>query len=75
GGAERALSVRAGLEALAARPSPPARGRIHDTNVQKPATLETGVEVSVPLFINTGDKVKIDTETGAYLERTAIGNG
>ena len=45
------------------------------TNVMKPATLETGVEVSVPLFINTGDKVKIDTESGAYLERTAIGNG
>lgn len=45
------------------------------TNVMKPATLETGVEVSVPLFINTGDKVKIDTATSAYLERTAIGNG
>lgn len=45
------------------------------TNVTKPATLETGVEVSVPLFINTGDKIKIDTATGAYLERTAIGNG
>ncbi len=45
------------------------------TNVQKPARLETGVEVSVPLFINIGDRVKIDTETGAYLERTAIGNG
>jgi len=45
------------------------------TNVMKPATLETGIEVSVPLFINTGDKVKVDTETGAYLERTAIGNG
>ena len=41
----------------------------------KPATLETGVEVSVPLFINTGDKVKIDTASGSYLERTAIGNG
>ena len=45
------------------------------TNVMKPATLETGVEVSVPLFINTGDKVKIDTASGSYLERTAIGNG
>ena len=45
------------------------------TNVMKPATLETGVEVSVPLFINVGDKVKLDTETGAYIERTAIGNG
>ncbi len=39
------------------------------TNVLKPATLETGAEVKVPLFINQGDKVKIDTRTGEYLER------
>ena len=40
------------------------------TNTQKPATLETGAEVRVPLFINIGDKVKIDTSTGEYLGRT-----
>ncbi len=39
------------------------------TNATKPATLETGATVNVPLFINEGDKVKIDTEKGAYLER------
>ena len=39
------------------------------TNVTKPATLETGAEVRVPLFINPGDKIKIDTRTGEYLER------
>ncbi|MEG2571330.1 MAG: elongation factor P, partial [Clostridia bacterium] len=39
------------------------------TNVQKPATVETGAEVRVPLFIDIGDKVKIDTRTGEYLER------
>ena len=39
------------------------------TNVTKPATLETGAEVKVPLFINEGDKIKIDTRTGEYLER------
>ena len=39
------------------------------TNVTKPATLETGAEVKVPLFINPGDKIKIDTRTGEYLER------
>ncbi len=39
------------------------------TNVTKPATLETGAEIKVPLFINPGDKVKIDTRTGEYLER------
>ena len=39
------------------------------TNATKPATLETGAIVNVPLFINEGDKVKIDTEKGQYLER------
>ena len=45
------------------------------TNVTKPATVETGASVNVPLFINTGDRIKVDTETGKYLERTAIGGG
>ena len=35
----------------------------------KPATLETGITVNVPLFINTGDVLKVDTRTGQYLER------
>ncbi|MGD1845296.1 MAG: elongation factor P [Salibacteraceae bacterium] len=39
------------------------------TNTLKPATLETGAEVRVPLFINTGDKIKVDTRNGAYSER------
>ena len=39
------------------------------TNVTKPATVETGAEIKVPLFINEGDKIKIDTRTGEYLER------
>ncbi|MEO7176561.1 MAG: elongation factor P [Saprospiraceae bacterium] len=39
------------------------------TNALKPATVETGAEIRVPLFINQGDLVKIDTETGSYLER------
>ena len=40
------------------------------TNVTKPATLETGAEVKVPLFINTGDKIQIDTRTGEYIGRS-----
>ena len=40
------------------------------TNTLKPATLETDAEVRVPLFINIGDKIKIDTRTGDYLGRT-----
>ena len=39
------------------------------TNATKPATLETGAEIKVPLFINPGDKIKIDTRSGEYLER------
>ena len=39
------------------------------TNTLKPATVETGAEVRVPLFINVGEKVKIDTRDGSYLER------
>jgi len=35
----------------------------------KPATLETGLVVQVPLFLNTGERVKVDTRTGQYLER------
>ncbi len=35
----------------------------------KPATMETGLVVQVPLFVNSGDKIKIDTRTGSYLER------
>jgi elongation factor P len=39
------------------------------TNATKPATMETGAIVNVPLFINEGDKVKIDTAKGVYQER------
>ena len=39
------------------------------TNATKRATVETGASVNVPLFINEGDSIKIDTEKGAYMER------
>ena len=39
------------------------------TNVTKPATVETGAEIKVPLFINEGEKIQIDTRTGEYLGR------
>ncbi len=39
------------------------------TNATKPATVETGAKINVPLFINEGDKIKIDTSKGSYLER------
>ena len=39
------------------------------TNATKPATLETGATINVPLFVNTGDVIRIDTRTGEYMER------
>ncbi|HIX23544.1 MAG TPA: elongation factor P [Candidatus Lachnoclostridium avicola] len=39
------------------------------TGATKPATLETGATINVPLFVNVGDKLKIDTRTGEYLSR------
>ncbi|MEE1153867.1 MAG: elongation factor P [Acutalibacteraceae bacterium] len=39
------------------------------TNVTKPATLETGAEIKVPIFINEGDTIQIDTRTGEYMSR------
>ena len=39
------------------------------TGATKPATVETGAQVNVPLFVSTGDKIKIDTRTGEYLSR------
>ncbi len=41
------------------------------TGGTKPATLETGLVVQVPLFVNTGDKIRVKTDTGTYVERVA----
>ncbi len=56
------------VELLVTATEPGVRGDTA-TNVTKPATLETGVEVRVPIFINEGDVIKIDTRTGEYMER------
>ena len=39
------------------------------SNVMKPATVETGAEIKVPLFIDAGDTIKVDTRSGEYVER------
>jgi elongation factor P len=49
--------------------TPPAMKSATVTNELKPATMETGVIVRVPNFINTGDVIRVDTETGGYLSR------
>ena len=69
---DRAISVEAPkhVELGVTYCEPAARGNTA-TNVQKPATLETGAEITVPSFINIGDVVKVDTRTGEYIERAS----
>jgi elongation factor P len=54
---------------LAVTETPPALAGATATNQYKEATLETGLKVSVPPFIKEGEKIRIDTRTGEYLER------
>ena len=56
------------VELVVTHTEPGAKGNTA-TNVMKPATLETGAVIKVPLFINVGDVLKIDTRTGEYLSR------
>lgn len=58
------------VELVVSYTEPAARGNTA-TNVHKPAKLETGAEVNVPAFINIGDVVKINTQTGEYVERVS----
>ena len=48
---------------------PGVKGFIASTNALKPATVETGATIKVPLFINTGEKIRVDTRTREYYER------
>ena len=54
--------------------TPPGLKTATVTNALKPATTETGLVVQVPNFINTGDVIRVDTETGAYLQRGSKGD-
>ena len=60
------------VEMVIAETEPGARGDTA-TNVMKPAKLENGYELQVPIFINEGDTIRIDTRTGAYSDRVAKG--
>ena len=62
------VQLPSAVELAVAETDPGVRG---DTvsNVTKPAKLETGAVVQVPLFVNAGDRIKVDTRTGEYLER------
>jgi len=64
-----AIELPTAVEMEVTYTEPGERGDTAKTNVRKPATVETGLEVQVPLFINEGDIIKIDTRDGSYLER------
>lgn len=58
------------VELLVSQTDPGVQGD-RSTGGTKPATLETGAEIQVPLFINTGDKLKVDSRDGSYLGRVS----
>jgi elongation factor P len=60
------------IDLVVAEAEPGVRGD-STTNLMKGAVLETGAKVQVPLFVNAGDTVRIDTRTGKYLERISKG--
>jgi elongation factor P len=62
------VDLPAAAELTVAHTDPGLQGD-RSTGGTKPATLETGAEIKVPLFITTGEKVKVDTRTGEYLGR------
>lgn len=67
-----AVNLPSFVEKKIAETEPGARGDTA-TNVLKAAKLDNGFEIGVPLFINVGDTIKIDTRTGKYFERVARG--
>ncbi|MGA1121901.1 MAG: elongation factor P [Ilumatobacteraceae bacterium] len=63
-----AVEIPASVELTIAQTEPGIQGdRV--SGARKPATLQTGMVIQVPLFINTGDRVKVDTRTGDYVTR------
>lgn len=57
------------MELVITETAPGARGDTASGRVLKPATLETGGEIQVPIFVNGGEKIKVDTRTGEYVSR------
>ena len=63
------LQLTASVELEVTHTEPGVRGDTASGGGNKPATLETGATVNVPLFVNIGDKVKVDTRSGSYMSR------
>jgi elongation factor P len=65
------ISLPTFIEKVIAETEPGARGNTASNNVQKPARIDNGYEFQVPIFINEGDVVRIDTRTGEYSDRVS----
>ena len=63
------VQVPASVELSVTQTDPGVRGDTASGGGDKPATLETGVTVKVPLFVNEGDRIKVDTRSGEYMSR------
>jgi elongation factor P len=63
------VQVPSAVELAVADTEPGVKGDTASGGGDKPATLETGVNVRVPLFVNTGDRVRVDTRSGEYVSR------
>ena len=63
------LQLPSSVELEVTETEPGVRGDTASGGGNKPATVETGAIVQVPLFVNIGDRVKVQTETGAYMSR------
>jgi elongation factor P len=67
--APNGVQLPSSVELEVTETEPGLRGDTASGGGDKPATLETGATVRVPLFVNVGDRVKVQTETGAYMSR------
>jgi elongation factor P len=63
------IQLTASVELEVTHTEPGVRGDTASGGGSKPATLETGATVNVPLFVNIGDRIKVDTRSGSYMSR------
>jgi elongation factor P len=63
------IQLPASVEMTVSETEPGVRGDTASGGGDKPATLESGVVVRVPLFVNSGDRIKVDTRSGEYMSR------
>ena len=63
------VQIAASVELEVTHTEPGVKGDTASGGGNKPATLETGAEVQVPLFVNIGDRIKVDTRSGSYMSR------